>query len=150
MPNALDDDFSKWLDVMGLSSIEQAALANFMRNGAFERHLRRASQMLRNRRTALVDSLRRHLGDRIELQDSHAGMHLVVWLRDMDHARRQALIEHALTQGPGLHSTAPSYFSPPPRAGLLLGYAGLSVAELKAAVALLGHCLRTLPEAVAA
>jgi hypothetical protein len=32
----------------------------------------------------------------------------------------------------------------------LLGYAGLSVAELQAASALLGHCLRTLPAAAAA
>jgi len=152
LPAALGDDFrrAKWLDDMGSSSIEQAALANFMQSGAFERHLRRASQMLKTRRAALIDALRRHAGDYLEINDSHAGMHLVAWLRGMDHAQCDALIEYALSQGLGLHAIAPSYFSPPPRAGLLLGYAGLSVAELQAAAALLGHCLRTLPVAVAA
>jgi GntR family transcriptional regulator/MocR family aminotransferase len=152
LPSALCDYFkrAKWLDDMGASSIEQAALANFMHGGAFERHLRRASQMLKARRTVLIEGLRRHAGDRLEINDSHAGMHLVAWLRDMDHAQCEALIEYASGQGLGLHPIAPSYFSPPPRPGLLLGYAGLSVAELQAAAALLGHCLRTLPAAAAA
>jgi GntR family transcriptional regulator/MocR family aminotransferase len=152
LPSALVGYFkrAKWLADMGSSSIEQAALANFMHSGAFERHLRRASQMLKARRTALIESLRKHAGDRLEINDSHAGMHLVAWLRGMDHAQCQALIEYALTQGLGLHPIATSYFSPPPRPGRLLGYAGLSVAELQAAAGLLGHCLRTLPAAAAA
>ncbi|WP_424683941.1 PLP-dependent aminotransferase family protein [Frateuria sp. YIM B11624] len=152
LPSALCGYFkrAKWLDDMGCSSIDQAALAGFMQSGAFERHLRRASQMLRARRSALIEGLRRHAGDRLDIDDSHAGMHLVAWLRGMDHAQCSALIEYALAQGLGLHPIAPSYFSPPPRPGLLLGYAGLSVAELQAASALLGHCLRTLPAAAAA
>ena len=152
LPSALCDYFrrTKWLDDMGCSSIDQAALASFMQSGAFERHLRRASQMLKARRAALIDGLRQHAGDRLDIDDSHAGMHTVVWLRDMDHAQCKVLIEYALTQGLGLHPIAPAYFSPPPRPGLLLGYAGMSVAELQAATALFGHCLRTLPVAVAA
>ena len=152
LPSALCEYFkrTKWLDDMGCSSIDQAALANFMQCGAFERHLRRASQMLKARRSALIAGLREHAGDRFDINDSHAGMHLVAWLRDMDHAQCRALIDYALTQGLGLHAIAPAYFTPPPRPGLLLGYAGLSVAELREATALLGRCLRTLPTAAAA
>lgn len=152
LPSALCGYFkrAKWLDDMGCSSIDQAALANFMQSGAFERHLRRASQMLKARRQTLIDGLREHAGDHLDLNDSHAGMHLVAWLRGMDHEQCRTLIEHAASQGLGLHAIAPSYFSPPPRPGLLLGYAGLSVAELQSATALLGHCLRTLPAAAMA
>jgi GntR family transcriptional regulator/MocR family aminotransferase len=146
-PASLYGDFvrAKWLADMGSSSIEQAALANFMQSGGFERHLRRASQMLKVRRTALIEGLRKHAGDRIDICDSHAGMHLVVWLRDLDHGQCEALIRHALEKELGLHPIAPMYFNPPPRPGLLIGYASLSVGELDAATALFGECLRRFP-----
>jgi GntR family transcriptional regulator/MocR family aminotransferase len=99
---------------------------------------------------ALTEGLSAYAGNRVDVLDSHAGMHLVAWLRGMDHAQCEALIGYALSQGLGLHAIAPAYFSPPPRPGLLLGYAGLSVAELRDATALLGRCLRTLPAAEAA
>ena len=149
LPATLCSDFvrAKWLCDMGSSSIEQLALSNFIRDGGFERHLHRALRMLKTRRAMLVEALRKHAGDRIEIHDSHAGMHLVAWLRDLDHTQCQALIEFAFAQGLGLYSIATHYFSPPPRPGLLLGYAGLSPSELQEAAVLLGRCLQQFPPA---
>jgi GntR family transcriptional regulator/MocR family aminotransferase len=36
---------------------------------------------------------------------------------------------------------SPLYLHAPPRQGLLLGYCGLSLAELREAMKLFGHCL---------
>lgn len=144
LPAALCEDFvrAKWIADMGTASIEQTAMANFMRNGGFERHLRQVARMLKQRRTALLQGLQRHAGTRILVENSQAGMHLVAWLPDLDHAQCAALIQHACSQGLGLYPIAPHYFQPPPQPGLLLGYAGVSVAELGEATALLGRCLR--------
>jgi GntR family transcriptional regulator / MocR family aminotransferase len=63
-----------------LPLLEQMALADFMAEGYFARHLRRMRQLYRERRNALVDALTRELGNRLEVTVPEAGMHLVVWL----------------------------------------------------------------------
>ncbi|WP_233842464.1 PLP-dependent aminotransferase family protein [Dyella sp. 2HG41-7] len=143
LPAALREDIitAKYLSDMSSPGIEQAALAHFMENGGFERHLRRASKALRARREAVIEGLKRHAGDRVEIVHSPAGMHVVAWLNGYDHARAEALISYAHDRGLGIYSMAPHYLNPPERPGLLLGYCNLSVAELREAMQLLGECL---------
>ena len=144
LPAVLRDQFrvAKLLSSFGCPAIVQLALANFIRNGGFERHLRRAAQTLRARRVALTEGLAEHAGDRADVLDSHAGMHLVAWLRDYDHARCARLIALAREHGLGLYPIAPYYLDPPAQAGLLLGYAGLAAPEISTAARLFGSCLR--------
>ena len=144
VPRRLRDDFAeaKWLEDFGCPTIEQAALARFMQEGGFERHLRRASLALKTRRTALLDGLRRIGRGRLEIVDSQAGMHLTVWLRDRDRAQGDALIAAARERGLGLFPISPYYLSPPDKAGLLLGYGGLSVTEIEQALAILEQGLQ--------
>lgn len=147
VPEALREDFvrAKWLDDMGSSAIEQMAMASFMRNGGFERHLRHASKMLKSRRAALLKGLREHAGDRVHVDDSHAGMHLVAWLTDLDHGQCGQLIRNALAKGLGLYPISTHYFQLPPKPGLLMGYAGLSVPAIESAMAVFGECLAAIP-----
>jgi len=143
MPAALRQDFitAKWTHDFGTPAIEQAALANLMANGGFERHLRRSSKILRERRAALLDGLRALDAGRLEISDSRAGMHLVAWLRGKNAAEGDAMIAHGLRLGLGLQSIRPHYLEPPDRAGLLMGYAGMSVTEIQEALVLFGRCL---------
>ena len=46
-----------------------------------------------------------------------------------------------LARGLGLHSVHPYYRVKPPQPGLLVGFAGLSCNQIRAAVELLGRCL---------
>lgn len=144
VPPSLRDDFiaAKWVDDFGSPGIEQAALAQFMADGSFERHLRRTGKTLKQRRTALLDGLRMHCDGHIEIEDSHAGMHLLVWLRGRDAAQGEALIAYAATRALGLYSIAPYYLHAPDRAGLLMGFGAMSVAEIGEAAKLFGECLR--------
>lgn len=143
VPAGLRSDFvsAKWQDDFGTPGIEQAALARFMVQGGFERHLRRTWKVLKERRTALLDGLRRCGAGRLEVNDSHAGMHLVVWLSNRSREDGEAFIARARSLGLGLYPIAPYYLAPPDRAGLLLGYCGLSVAEISDAVELFAACL---------
>ena len=136
MPPSLREDFiaAKWVDDFGNPAIEQAAMARFMASGAFERHLRRTALTLRLRRETLLKGLRACGRGRLQIADSHAGMHLVVWLRNAAPAQGDALIAHARGLGLGLYPIAPFYLNPPPRAGLLMGFAGLSPLEIEQAL----------------
>ena len=66
---------AKLLDDVACGSIAQAALAELMRSGAFDRHLRHAGAELRRRRAALLDGLRSHCGHHLKVTDSRAGLH---------------------------------------------------------------------------
>ncbi|MBN8480380.1 MAG: PLP-dependent aminotransferase family protein [Xanthomonadales bacterium] len=133
---------AKWLEDRGSNTLEQAALANFMANGGFERHLRRAAQTLRARRSAMLAGLARHAGQAVEVVDSNAGMHLTAWLRTGSHADCERLAAHARERGLGLYTIAPYALKVSLRPGLLLGYAGLPSADIEAALRLFGRCLR--------
>jgi GntR family transcriptional regulator/MocR family aminotransferase len=146
MPPALRADFiaAKFADDMGSPAIEQVALAAFMRDGGFERHLRRTAQVLKERRETLIAGLHACGGDRLDIADSHAGMHLVVWLRERSRAEGEALIALAHGRGLGLYPIAPHYADTPDRAGLLMGYSGLSVREIEEAMRVFKACLDEL------
>ena len=143
VPAALRRDFitAKWAQDFGNSAIEQAALARFMADGSFERHLRRSAKILQERRAVLLDGLRRCSEGRLDIADSHAGMHLVVWLRDLRAVDRDGFIAAGHRLGLGLHSIHPHYIAPPDRLGLLMGYCGLSVAQIREALPLFARLL---------
>jgi len=144
LPPRLRDAFvaGKWLTDRGCPAIEQAALARLMATGAFERHLRATGKALKLRRAALLDALRRHAGDAVEVADSSAGMHVLAWLPRLRHGQVRELIERARARGLGLYPIAPYYLKPQARSGLLLGYADLPPADLDAAMRIFGECLR--------
>jgi GntR family transcriptional regulator/MocR family aminotransferase len=143
LPPALRRDFvgARYLMDLGGASIEQAAMARYMASGAFERHLRRTVQATRLRRQRLLAGLAAHAHGWFDIDDSGAGMHVVAWLRGASHKQCEAFIAAAAARGLGLHPIAPHYMRRPRGAGLLLGFASLTPAEIDAAMLLLGRCL---------
>lgn len=149
MPEALCDDFvnAKYLCDRGNPAIEQAALAHFLEDGGFERHLRYMSRELNGRRRELIAGLQQYAGARVQIADAHAGMHVTVWLPDYDHAQIDALVADAHERGLGLYSITPHYRERPAIPGLILGYCGLSKAQLHEAMQLFGECLDVIDAA---
>jgi GntR family transcriptional regulator/MocR family aminotransferase len=136
LPPALVQAFlaAKWVADRYSTVLPQAALAEFIASGQFERYLRRASTRNAARRRTLVEALRLHFGDRIEIAGENTGVHLVVWLNRMRPQALNAWIERAAQAGVGVYAVNPFYAIPPARAGLLLGYAALSEAEIRAGI----------------
>jgi len=81
--------------------IEQATVTDFMTQGHFSRHIRRMRQLYGERRAALADALRQHLGGRIELAQQAGGMHLLGWIEPHrnDRAVSRAAHPHGLAPG---------------------------------------------------
>lgn len=143
VPASLRADFvaAKWQHDLSTPAIEQAALAAFIVNGGFDRHMRRSSEALRGRRDALIAGLREHAGTRVEISGASAGMHVLVWLRGLSRMQGDAFRARAREFGLGIPSVTPEYMAPPDRAGLLLKYAALSPQEIREAMPLFARCL---------
>jgi len=115
----------------GTATLEQLAMSDFIREGYFDRYLRKANVRNARRRNALVEALREHFGDRAEVCGANAGLHLLVWLR----GKRARTIDDVRTKaekaGVGLYSVSSFYTNPPRRTGVVLGYAPLHEREIR-------------------
>jgi GntR family transcriptional regulator/MocR family aminotransferase len=120
-------------------SFFQAVLTDFMNEGHFARHIRRMRLLYGERRTALVESLRKEFGSTLEILGAEAGMHLAVLLpkilRDTDVANRAA------RQNLWLWPLSPSYLGKNPRHGFVLGFGSTTAEEMPRAVRRLKEAL---------
>ena len=145
VPRGIVDTFLRvrFLTDVHPSTVTQAVLADFLAEGHFERHLRRMRLLYHERQQALMRNASRHLSGLLRVETSEGGMHLIAWLPpDVDdrEATRAARAEGVIV--------APlSFFAAhrePRRAGLVLGYAGLTPAQIAAGTERLAAALRPL------
>jgi GntR family transcriptional regulator / MocR family aminotransferase len=115
----------------GTSGLEQEALADFIRGGGFERHLRRTRTRMRERREALLDAIGRHLGSRVEVVGADAGLHVLLRLPAWSVSRGHDLARRARDAGVGIYPATPYYTRPPRQAEFVLGYSALNQAQIR-------------------
>ena len=120
----------------------QRALALFMENGEFYRHIRRMRRMYGERRSVLVGLLRDQLGHIVSFEDHHAGMQIVVRLAPQFDDVQIAKL--AAQRGVTCAALSSYYACEPKVQGLLLGFCGFSPQELKSAVNVLREVLESV------
>ena len=98
---------AKWLTDRHTSTLEQEMLTDFIREGHFERHLRRSRTRNATLRAALLEALETHLGSRISISGANAGIHLLVWLHDVAPEQLDTLIAAAEQVDVGLYPVTP-------------------------------------------
>ena len=101
-----------------VSTIEQAALAEFIASGRFDRHIRSQRLQYRRRRDALM----RLLASRTDLLDVtgvSAGLHVTAFLRDRD---EREVLDTALQRGIAMFGLGNHHIALPHRHGLVIGY----------------------------
>jgi GntR family transcriptional regulator/MocR family aminotransferase len=101
-----------------------------MRDGHFERHLRRSRARNAKRRAVLLEAIERHLGGRVEVSGAEGGLHILLWMKDTPMRRSADLVARAEQAGVGVYPVGPFYSKPPKRTGLLLGYTSLTEKEI--------------------
>jgi GntR family transcriptional regulator/MocR family aminotransferase len=146
MPRALRDALlaAKAFADTGTAHLEQRVLADFIAEGYFERHLRRARVRHAARRSALLEALDRELGGAVEVGGANAGLHVVAWLRDVRTSELRTLRDLAGRRDVGVQPVTPFYAGRPRRAGVVLGYAALDEAAIAEGVRRLAAALRDL------
>ena len=140
LPPALVDSFLTVRRMIDIHSpmLEQAVLADFMIEGHFTRHLRRMRALYAERRSALLEAARTLP---LDIDAPEAGIHCVAWLPEGIDDQRLA---NKATEY-DLNLTPISSFSiePLPRKGLLLGYGGYTVQDIRDGIRRLGALLRS-------
>ncbi len=142
VPPALWNDFVAAREALDIFSptLYQLALAEFLRDGHFARHLRRTRILYLARRNALLAGLARHCDGLLTVHNADAGLHASTLLpsgvNDVAVVRRM--------RERGLTATALStrYVSAHRRSGLLLGFGGWGERRIAEATAVLGEVLR--------
>ena len=139
LPEALVQPFvaAKWLADRHTPTFEQEALADFINEGHFERHLRKSRTRNASRRAALLDALRERFGGSVAVHGANAGIHLVAWFNAMAPGAVDEIVANGREAGVGVYSVAPYFLGEPPAAGLLMGYAHLTHRDISSGVELL-------------
>jgi GntR family transcriptional regulator/MocR family aminotransferase len=125
----------------GTGSILQLALADFIEQGHFERHMHRTTKRNRMLRTTLLDAIAQQFGDRAEISGANAGLHVLAWIRGRDGRPLRSVTEKARQVGVGIYPVAPYYLTPPRRTGVLLGYGPLGEREIREGIRRLASVL---------
>jgi GntR family transcriptional regulator/MocR family aminotransferase len=132
----------KFLADYGNGRIEQFALADFLRRGELDRHLRRMRVLYRNRRDALVETLADVLPE-ATVRGVAAGLHATVQLADGDderacaaEARRRGIEVETLS-----HYRVEPAVAPPT---LVLSYAQMPEASIRLGVRELADAVRAV------
>ncbi len=110
------------------STLYQAVLTDFIREGHFARHIRRMRMLYMERRRALVEAIRLQMGDMLEVIGSEAGMHLVALLPPR--VDDVAVSRKAAQRGICAMPLSFCYLKRPTRGGLILGYGGASLHQI--------------------
>ncbi len=124
------------------SGLQQAAMADFMLEGHFARHLRRMRTLYAARLEALLRAVREHAADLLEIADREGGLNRVAWLPP------------GLDDTDAVRALNPEGFACLPlsefrirsggRGGLVLGFAGMSEESIGSSIQRLAEILRPL------
>lgn len=123
VPPALKEQFmlTKYFSDIGTSYLEQAVLASFIDQGYYASHVRRVRKACYERRAALVNAIQYYLADKMTVQSSDSGVHIVCWLHNA--LTGNEIEEKARASGMGIQSLSHYYLGDAPRQGILIGFA---------------------------
>jgi GntR family transcriptional regulator/MocR family aminotransferase len=132
---------------------DQRVLASLITSGAYERHVRRMRRAHERRRAALLDAIARHLPAACRVSGAAAGLHVVLWLPSLRPGDEAALAAAARGRGVGVYPVSPLYAAPAAPAaadrpaGLVLGYASLTLEQIEQGIRVLAASLKAVTQA---
>lgn len=131
VPPALIDVFIMAQKVMSFrpAVLEQMAMAAFMAEGEFARHIRRMKGLYAERRECLLSAATQILGNKLRLERTPSGLQLVGWLPDG--TDEWALTRLADQQGVTVYPLSAFRLAPSEQRALVLGFAAFTKDEIK-------------------
>jgi GntR family transcriptional regulator / MocR family aminotransferase len=115
----------------------QHVLADFINEGHFSRHIRRMRLLYGERRSVLIDCIRKDLGS-ADVTGGEAGMHLAITLNGINDCE---IAKRAARQNLWLVPLSTSYLGKATRQGFILGFGSTAVEEMPNAVRKLRNML---------
>lgn len=122
------------------STLPQAALARFIDEGHFARHVRRVTAIYRQRHEMLVNAISCDFADHLELIPSTTGLHLTALARTMSVDQLAAVARRAANHGVAVQMLSSFAVDGTPRSGIMLGYGAIPTADIGEGLRLLRAC----------
>jgi GntR family transcriptional regulator / MocR family aminotransferase len=110
------------------STLYQAVMTDFIRDGHFARHIRRMRMLYMERRSVLVKAIRDQMEGTLEVIGAEAGMHLAALLPPA--TSDIAVSKESARMGICAMPLSSCYMEAPARGGLVLGYGGASAHQI--------------------
>jgi GntR family transcriptional regulator / MocR family aminotransferase len=131
VPRDLVPAFSAARDAADIfsSTLYQAVLTDFIREGHFARHIRRMRMLYMERRSALVKAIHAQMEEMLEVVGDEAGMHLAALLPPG--SDDVAVSRNAQQKGVSAMPLSTCYAKRPSSGGLILGYGGANTRQLQ-------------------
>jgi GntR family transcriptional regulator/MocR family aminotransferase len=142
VPAALTAAFVRAREAMDIFSptLYQAALAEFLEEGHFARHLRRMRGIYLERRNALIAGIEQVMGGLLEVGNTDAGMHLTTFLPE--HVDDRLLVQQLASVGVSASPLSRCYLGKQARSGLILGFGGARPRQVRPALQKLEALIR--------
>mgnify|MGYP002625773187 CR=1 FL=1 len=128
-----------WLGPKGLLHTQvpwqtQFTLAEFMRGDYWYGHLRRLQTTYRRKHDAIIESIERHLGERVEYLQEETGLHVLV--RPKDNRSEAELIQLAAQAGVRVYPTSQDWVANKPESWnyVLVGYSAIPLEHIDAGI----------------
>jgi GntR family transcriptional regulator/MocR family aminotransferase len=134
---------AKYVSDFHSSILAQAALARFIDDGAFARHVRRATAIYRQRHEMIADVISRDFTDHLELIPSTTGLHVSALVRTMSAHQIAAVTRRAAERGVAVQLLSSQVLSPlavSPLPGIMLGYGAIATSHIEEGLSLLRTC----------
>lgn len=119
--------------------LEQATLALFIAEGHYARHVRRVRKACLARQTALIAAIEQYLPDKLSVQTSDSGIHLVCWLKG--DLTEEEVLNKCRQIRLGAQPLSRYCQAPYPRQAILLGYAAHTPDDLRESIKKLAQIL---------
>ncbi|WP_326942964.1 PLP-dependent aminotransferase family protein, partial [Aneurinibacillus migulanus] len=122
-----------------VSKIHQMTLELFMRNGYWERHLRKVRKIYQKKHAILLSTIENIMGDRVRIIGKNSGLHILVEIQRS--ITEEQLIEAAKHIGVKVYPTSKYWIHPDKsrKSIILLGFGGLTEEEIVKGITLLNQ-----------
>jgi len=100
----------------------QMALARFIDDGGFARHIRKMRSIYRVRHAMVVNGLNKEFADHLQTIPSNVGLHVATYARSASVDEIGAIVRRASDAGVEVHALSRFSVQAPPKPGLVLGY----------------------------
>ncbi|HZD11271.1 MAG TPA: PLP-dependent aminotransferase family protein, partial [Candidatus Binatia bacterium] len=141
LPEGLLQPFLKAKAVVdrGAPTLTQAAVADFIDEGHFERHLRRLRKEYGHHREILDEALQKYLGEEVSFAAEPAGLHIMLYL-DEEIAEDEVVVE-AARDGVRVYGGSSYHLQESAPPSILLGFSGLGESQIAEGVRRLSNAL---------
>jgi GntR family transcriptional regulator/MocR family aminotransferase len=131
---------AKYVTDWHTSTLVQAALARFIDDGAFARHVRKMGNVYRTRREIILKTLARDFAGHLDVIPSVAGLHVSATARAANAERICDVVRRAGGAGVALQDLSARAMSEMVRPGLTLGYGAIPTTSIAEGLRTLRKC----------